>query len=60
VAILSRGPEILVTRRRLPGDPKDKHSHYIEVVVDGIVVACLYAPNGIRARVRNSTTNSPG
>lgn len=46
VAILSRGPEILVTRRKLPGDPKDGQSRYIEAVIDGIVVACIYAPNG--------------
>ncbi len=46
VAILSRGPEILVTRRRLPGDRKDEQSRYIEAVVNGVVVACLYAPNG--------------
>lgn len=46
VAILSRGPEIFVTPRRLPGDPKDEQNRYIEAVVDGVVVVCLYAPNG--------------
>lgn len=46
VAILSRGSDILVTRRRLPGDAKDTQSRYLEAVIDGIVVVCLYAPNG--------------
>jgi exodeoxyribonuclease III len=46
VAILSRKAEIFVTRRRLPGDAKDTQSRYLEAVIDGIVVVCLYAPNG--------------
>ncbi len=46
VAILVRGPEPLVTRRGLPGDPDDSQSRYIEVAVDGILVGCLYLPNG--------------
>jgi exodeoxyribonuclease-3 len=46
VPILPRGAEIFATRRRLPGDPKCDQSRYIEAVVDGIVVACLYSPNG--------------
>ena len=33
-------------RRELPGDPLDEHSRYLEAAVDGIVVACLYLPNG--------------
>src|SRR6185503_2041383 len=33
-------------RRVLPGDPEDSHSRYIEATVDGIVIGCLYLPNG--------------
>jgi exodeoxyribonuclease-3 len=46
VAILSRVGEPLEIRRALPGDPDDAHSRYIEAAVNGIVVACLYLPNG--------------
>ncbi|HEX3862635.1 MAG TPA: exodeoxyribonuclease III [Stellaceae bacterium] len=46
VAILARGTEPIETRRGLPGDPEDLHSRYIEAAVGGIVVGCLYLPNG--------------
>lgn len=46
VAILSRRYEIHVTRRRLPGDPSDRQSRYIEAAINGIVVGCIYLPNG--------------
>jgi exodeoxyribonuclease-3 len=46
VAILSRRHEIHVTRIRLPGDPADKQSRYIEAAINGIVVGCIYLPNG--------------
>ena len=46
VAILARGSTPLETRRGLPGDPDDSHSRYIEAAVDGLVVGCLYLPNG--------------
>ncbi len=46
VAILSRGQEPQETRRGLPGDPADPHSRYIEAAVNGILVGCLYLPNG--------------
>ena len=46
VAILSRNLEILELRRVLPGDPEDLHSRYIEAMVGGVVVGCLYLPNG--------------
>jgi exodeoxyribonuclease-3 len=46
VAILSRGEPPRETRRGLPGDPDDTHSRYIEAVVGGITVGCLYLPNG--------------
>ncbi|WP_168879959.1 exodeoxyribonuclease III [Rhizobium sp. P28RR-XV] len=46
VAILAKGQEPLQTRRGLPGDPDDTHSRYIEAIIDGIVIGCLYIPNG--------------
>jgi exodeoxyribonuclease III len=46
VAILARGSEPEEIRRALPGDPEDVHSRYIEARVNGIVVGCLYLPNG--------------
>lgn len=46
VAILARGRQPEETRRGLPGDPDDSHSRYIEAVMDGILIGCLYLPNG--------------
>ena len=46
VAILARRSEPVVTRRSLPGDPKDFQARYMEAAVKGIVIACVYAPNG--------------
>jgi exodeoxyribonuclease-3 len=46
VAILSRGKGIVETRRALPGDEDDLASRYIEAAVDGLLIACLYMPNG--------------
>jgi exodeoxyribonuclease-3 len=46
VAILSRGLEIEELRKGLPGDEDDLQSRYIEALVGGILVACLYLPNG--------------
>jgi exodeoxyribonuclease-3 len=46
VAILARGIEPQETRRGLPGDPDDAHSRYIEAAVKGILIGCLYLPNG--------------
>ncbi len=46
VAILAKGADPVETRRGLPGDPDDTHSRYIEAEVNGIVVGCLYLPNG--------------
>ncbi|AQR62946.1 exodeoxyribonuclease III [Brevundimonas sp. LM2] len=46
VAILSRDAPPVVTRRALPGDPKDVQSRYLEAAVNGVLVACLYLPNG--------------
>jgi exodeoxyribonuclease III len=46
VAILSRIGEPQEITRALPGDPEDVHSRYIEAIVDGITIGCLYLPNG--------------
>ena len=46
VAILSRGEEPSEIRRVLPGDPEDSHSRYIEAELKGIMIGCLYLPNG--------------
>ena len=46
VAILARGAEPIETRRGLPGDPDDSHCRYIEAAVNGILIGCLYLPNG--------------
>jgi len=46
VAILARGKDPIETSRILPGDPEDTHSRYIEAAVGGILVGCIYLPNG--------------
>jgi exodeoxyribonuclease-3 len=46
VAILAKGAEPEEIRRVLPGDPEDSHSRYIEATVGGVVIGCLYLPNG--------------
>ena len=51
VAILSRidwagGASIEETRRGLPNDPDPAHSRYLETAVGGVLVGCLYLPNG--------------
>ena len=46
VAILARGVQPVEIRRSLPGDLLDEHSRYLEAAVDGVIVACLYLPNG--------------
>jgi exodeoxyribonuclease-3 len=47
VAILVRNNmEIQELRRGLPGDPDDTHSRYIEAMVNGVIIGCLYLPNG--------------
>jgi exodeoxyribonuclease-3 len=45
VAILSRSEPVL-TRTALPGDAGDVQARYIEAAVGGVLVACLYLPNG--------------
>jgi exodeoxyribonuclease-3 len=46
VAILSRCGAPVQTSSALPGDPSDEEARYIEAAIDGILVCCLYAPNG--------------
>jgi exodeoxyribonuclease-3 len=46
VAILAKGQAPVEIRRELPGDAADDQSRYLEAAVDGMVVACLYLPNG--------------
>ena len=46
VAILARGRQPLEVGRGLPGDDADEQSRYLEAMVDGIRVCCLYLPNG--------------
>jgi exodeoxyribonuclease-3 len=46
VAILARSGMPIEVRRGLPGDEEDVQSRYIEAEIDGLVVGCLYLPNG--------------
>lgn len=46
VAILTRGATPQETQRGLPGEPDEAHSRYIEAWVNGILVGCIYLPNG--------------
>ena len=46
VAILAKGADPEVRHDVLPGDPADDHSRYLEAEVFGLVVGCLYLPNG--------------
>jgi exodeoxyribonuclease III len=46
VAILARGVEPVEIRRGLPGNSNDTHSRYLEAAVNGLIVGCLYLPNG--------------
>jgi len=46
VAILSRIGKPEEVRNALPGDPEDEQSRYIEANVNGVLIGCLYLPNG--------------
>jgi len=46
VAILARGDKPIETRRGLPEGGEDSHSRYLEATVNGILIGCLYLPNG--------------
>ncbi len=45
VAVLSKF-EIAEVTRELPGDKEDSHSRYLEVIVNQLLICCLYLPNG--------------
>ncbi len=46
VAILAKDSQPIECRRQLPGNPSDTQSRYLEAAVNGMIVACLYLPNG--------------
>jgi exodeoxyribonuclease-3 len=46
VAILARGAQPVEMGRGLAGDPEDEQSRYIEGMVNGVMICCLYLPNG--------------
>jgi exodeoxyribonuclease III len=46
VAILAKDAEPILIRDELPGDPADVQSRYIEAAIKGVLVACIYLPNG--------------
>lgn len=46
VAILAKNADPVLTRRRLPGDPDDEQSRYIEAAANGVLIASIYLPNG--------------
>ncbi len=46
VAILARGATPIETRRGLAGEDADAQSRYIEAAVNGVLIGCLYLPNG--------------
>jgi exodeoxyribonuclease-3 len=46
VAILARNSDPILTRAALPGDSRDDQSRYIEAAVNGVLIGCIYLPNG--------------
>lgn len=50
VAILARDTDPIETKRILPGEPDDEldggQSRYIEASINGVIIGCLYLPNG--------------
>ena len=46
VAILAKDEQPVERLRALPGDDADEQSRYLEAKVGGIVVGCIYLPNG--------------
>ena len=46
VAILAKANEPVLTRNRLPGDPADGQSRYVEAAARGFLIASIYLPNG--------------
>jgi len=46
VAILMHDGDPIETRRALPGDMNDREARYLEAAVNGVLIGCLYLPNG--------------
>ncbi|CZT33865.1 exodeoxyribonuclease III [Rhizobium sp. 9140] len=46
VAILARDAVPVLTRRGIPDRTDEDESRYIEAIAGGVIVGCLYAPNG--------------
>jgi len=46
VAILARDAEPQLIQKGLPGEETDTQSRYLEAAAHGVIVACLYLPNG--------------
>src|SRR6516165_6205731 len=46
VGILSRKAEPVLIRNELPGDRADHEARYIEAAISGVIIACIYLPNG--------------
>jgi exodeoxyribonuclease III len=46
VAILSRGSVPVLVNDCLPGDAGDGQSRYLEAAVKGVLIGCIYLPNG--------------
>jgi exodeoxyribonuclease III len=46
VAILAKEADPIEIRRRLPGNEADDHSRYLEAAVKGLIICCVYLPNG--------------
>jgi len=46
VAILARDAEPLLIQKGLEGEESDTQSRYIEAAAHGVIVGCLYLPNG--------------
>jgi len=45
VAILSKTP-IEITATRLPGEEEDEQARYVEGIINGVRLGCIYLPNG--------------
>lgn len=46
VAILAKGMTPVLTRSALPSEPDRSQARYIEAAVNGVLIGCLYLPNG--------------
>lgn len=46
VAILARDHTPVLIRSSLPGNTGDRQARYIEAAVNGVLISCIYLPNG--------------